>query len=106
MTRGTLTERQQQVFDIIRETVRTRGTVPTHRELMARLGVRSTNAITDHLRLIERKGWIEFNEPTPGVRHRGYRLASAITLDLSDLSDAERDRVASYVEHVRASRAA
>lgn len=68
------------------------------------MGIKSTNGTMDHIRAIERKGWLVWNEPTPGVRHRGYRLADALVLDLSDMTPDEQERVASYAEHIRSLR--
>lgn len=53
-----VTERQRAVLDVIRGTVAERGFPPTLREIGARLGIRSTNGIADHLKALERKGLI------------------------------------------------
>ncbi len=51
-----LTHRQQMVLDFIRESIADRGYPPTLREIGARMGIRSTNGVNDHLRALERKG--------------------------------------------------
>lgn len=53
-----LTQRQQQVLDFIRESITDRGYPPTLREIGARMGIRSTNGVNDHLRALERKGYL------------------------------------------------
>jgi repressor LexA len=53
-----LTERQQMVLDFIRQSIHDRGYPPTLREIGARMGIRSTNGVNDHLRALERKGYL------------------------------------------------
>jgi repressor LexA len=53
-----LTQRQQMVLDFIRESISTRGYPPTLREIGAKMGIRSTNGVNDHLRALERKGYL------------------------------------------------
>ncbi len=53
-----LTQRQQMVLDFIRESIQDRGYPPTLREIGARMGIRSTNGVNDHLRALERKGYL------------------------------------------------
>ncbi len=53
-----LTQRQQMVLDFIRESIVDRGYPPTLREIGARMGIRSTNGVNDHLRALERKGYL------------------------------------------------
>lgn len=54
-----LTHRQQMVLDFIRESITDRGYPPTLREIGARMGIRSTNGVNDHLRALERKGYLK-----------------------------------------------
>ena len=53
-----LTARQQMVLDFIRSSILDRGYPPTLREIGARMGIRSTNGVNDHLRALERKGYL------------------------------------------------
>src|SRR5271168_1505636 len=53
-----LTQRQQMVLDFIRSSIVDRGYPPTLREIGARMGIRSTNGVNDHLRALERKGYL------------------------------------------------
>jgi repressor LexA len=53
-----LTDRQQQVLHYIRQSINERGYPPTLREIGAHMGIRSTNGVNDHLRALERKGYL------------------------------------------------
>jgi repressor LexA len=53
-----LTDRQQQVLRYIRQSINERGYPPTLREIGAHMGIRSTNGVNDHLRALERKGYL------------------------------------------------
>ncbi len=46
------------VLDFIRSSIVDRGYPPTLREIGARMGIRSTNGVNDHLRALERKGYL------------------------------------------------
>src|SRR5689334_8248198 len=53
-----LTDRQQQVLHYIRQSITERGYPPTLREIGAHMGIKSTNGVNDHLRALERKGFL------------------------------------------------
>lgn len=53
-----LTARQEQVLAFIRDSIVERGYPPTLREIGAHMGIRSTNGVNDHLRALERKGYL------------------------------------------------
>lgn len=53
-----LTDRQQAVLDYIVESIQDRGYPPTLREIGNHLGIKSTNGVNDHLRALERKGYL------------------------------------------------
>lgn len=53
-----LTERQRSVLEFICASIETRGYPPTLREIGSKLGIRSTNGVNDHLRALERKGYL------------------------------------------------
>ncbi|MFT7579846.1 MAG: repressor LexA [Myxococcota bacterium] len=61
-TRKKLTDRQQQVLDFIQEKIACAGYPPTIREIGAELGINSTNGVNDHLRALERKGYLNRTE--------------------------------------------
>jgi repressor LexA len=69
-----LTERQQQILDLIRSVVVRTGFPPTRAEIARALGFRSPNAAEDHLKALARKGAIEL---TAGAS-RGIRLVDPI----------------------------
>jgi repressor LexA len=53
-----LTKRQAQTLDYIRQSIEERGYPPTLREIGEYMGIRSTNGVNDHLRALERKGYL------------------------------------------------
>jgi repressor LexA len=53
-----LTKRQEQTLDFIRHCIEERGYPPTLREIGEHMGIRSTNGVNDHLRALERKGYL------------------------------------------------
>lgn len=53
-----LTARQEQVLRFIRQSIIDRGYPPTLREIGAHMGIKSTNGVNDHLRALERKGYL------------------------------------------------
>lgn len=75
-----LTDRQQQILDLIHHAVNRTGFPPTRAEIAQALGFRSANAAEDHLRALARKGVIEL---TAGAS-RGIRLTEFAREALSD----------------------
>ncbi|HMI92474.1 MAG TPA: hypothetical protein VK509_13965, partial [Polyangiales bacterium] len=53
-----LTERQEMVLQYIESSITQRGYPPTLREIGNHMGIRSTNGVNDHLRALERKGYL------------------------------------------------
>ncbi len=53
-----LTKRQEQTLEFIRRSIEERGYPPTLREIGEYMGIRSTNGVNDHLRALERKGYL------------------------------------------------
>ena len=68
-----LTERQQQILELIRNEITRTGFPPTRAEIARALGFKSANAAEDHLKALARKGAIEL---TAGAS-RGIRLLDA-----------------------------
>jgi repressor LexA len=68
-----LTDRQQEILDLIRDRITHNGMPPTRVEIAEALGFRSPNAAEEHLKALERKGAIEI---VPGAS-RGIRLKQA-----------------------------
>lgn len=56
--RPVLTERQRQALDYITDCLDDRGYPPTLREIGEHMGIRSTNGVNDHLKALERKGYL------------------------------------------------
>jgi len=54
-----LTKRQRMVLDFISHNITQKGYPPTLREIGAFMGIRSTNGVNDHLRALERKGYLK-----------------------------------------------
>jgi repressor LexA len=74
-----LTRRQEQTLDFIRRSIEQRGYPPTLREIGQYMGIRSTNGVNDHLRALERKGYLRRED----MKSRALRL-------VEDLLDEER----------------
>jgi repressor LexA len=53
-----LTDRQRQALDYITDCLSARGYPPTLREIGEHMGIRSTNGVNDHLKALERKGYL------------------------------------------------
>lgn len=62
LDRDKLTKRQEQVLRAIRDSIDRDGYPPTIREIGAQLGIKSTNAVNDHLKALERKGYLQRDE--------------------------------------------
>tara|TARA_B100001057_G_scaffold101949_1_gene99076 strand:- start:1712 stop:2347 length:636 start_codon:yes stop_codon:yes gene_type:complete len=75
-TLATLTARQKQVLELIRQYITDTGYPPTRADIAKELGFKSANAAEEHLKALARKGAIEM---IPGTS-RGIRLP--------DLADA------------------
>jgi repressor LexA len=54
-----LTDRQKAVLDFIGRSIELRGYPPTLREIGQHMGIRSTNGVNDHLKALEKKGYLE-----------------------------------------------
>ncbi len=83
-----LTQRQHQVLDFIRQSIAQRGYPPTLREIGAHMGIRSTNGVNDHLRALERKGYLTRED----MKSRALRPCG---LDASEAGTAADDGVSS-----------
>ena len=54
----TLTERQEKILAFIKKSIQEQGYPPTIREIGEHFGIRSTNGVNDHLKALERKGYL------------------------------------------------
>ncbi|HZR03589.1 MAG TPA: transcriptional repressor LexA [Burkholderiales bacterium] len=73
-----LTSRQAEVLQLIVDFLQSTGFPPTRAEIAQQLGFRSANASEEHLRALERKGYIEM---LPGAS-RGIRLRNSFNVGL------------------------
>jgi repressor LexA len=53
-----LTERQEEILAFIKRAILEQGYPPTIREIGEHFGIRSTNGVNDHLKALERKGYL------------------------------------------------
>lgn len=68
-----LTDRQREVLECIRQHLQDTGMAPTRAEIADLMGFQSKNAASDHLRALERKGFIRIHND----RSRGIQLLEA-----------------------------
>jgi repressor LexA len=68
-----LTARQEQTLDFIRKSIEERGYPPTLREIGEYMGIRSTNGVNDHLRALERKGYLRRED----MKSRALKLVTS-----------------------------
>jgi repressor LexA len=116
-----LTRRQRQILEFIVDHVEREGFPPTLREMGRHFGIRSPNGVRDHIRALERKGYIAKGpEKSRAIRlrrglrrHRGIPLLGRIaagspilaeenmegTLEIRDLAGGEGAPV--FALHVR-----
>lgn len=71
-----LTPRQQEILDLIRQFIEESGYPPTRSEIAAALGFRSANAAEQHLRALAKKGAIKLQSGAS----RGIRLTEELGL--------------------------
>jgi repressor LexA len=77
LTRPKLTDRQQQILDLIQSAIARTGAPPTRAEIATELGFKSANAAEEHLQALARKGAIELVSGTSrGIRLRSDALRS------------------------------
>lgn len=88
-----LTKRQAQTLEYIRQSIEERGYPPTLREIGEYMGIRSTNGVNDHLRALERKGYLRRED----MKSRALRLVNdserAKTLQPNAVEDARDEDV-------------
>lgn len=82
-----LTQRQKMVLEFIQNTISADGYPPTLREIGNFMGIRSTNGVNDHLRALERKGYLTRKD----MKSRTLRPTSATQRALSQVPLADND---------------
>ncbi|MDP8080316.1 transcriptional repressor LexA [Phocoenobacter skyensis] len=70
MQRQPLTQRQQEIFDLVKSHIEETGMPPTRVEIAREIGFKSPNAAEEHLKALARKGYIEILSGTS----RGIKL--------------------------------
>ena len=70
-----LTQRQAEILTFIRECLKENGVPPTHNEIATQFGLKGTYGVRQHLRLMEKKGYLRLSQG----KARGIRLTSAIS---------------------------
>ena len=80
LTRPKLTDRQQQILDLIQSAIARTGAPPTRAEIATELGFKSANAAEEHLQALARKGAIELVSGTS----RGIRLGSDVLRSINE----------------------
>jgi len=92
----TLTERQEKILAFIKKTIQEQGYPPTIREIGEHFGIRSTNGVNDHLKALERKGYLLRGElksralsVIEGGRSSAARLGRFSRRELSPVSGGE-----------------
>lgn len=94
-----LTARQEICLEFIRGYIRDHGVPPAQREIGAHMGIRSTNGVNDHLRALERKGFITRRDVLArSIRVRGDLVLfeprlSEVSTAVSKLSREEQFRI-------------
>jgi repressor LexA len=97
-----LTDRQQNVYDMIRSLIVKRGYGPTVREIGEHFGIKSPNGVMCHLRALERKGLITRSpnksraiELTHAADRNGHSLpmAGMVAAGPTTLAFQQNDRV-------------
>ena len=88
-TREPLTARQGEVLRAIQEYIAEHGYPPSIRDIGTLVGIRSTNGVSDHLKAIERKGYLTRSD------HKSRTLIPVPDNDeTEDLQDPDHDVVA------------
>jgi repressor LexA len=68
----TLTARQKEIYDFLLRVIREKGYAPSIPEIGARFNIASTNGVSDHLKALEKKGYIR------RVGKRAIEVANAL----------------------------
>lgn len=83
--RDELTDRQKEVLEFISESIAGRGYPPTLREIGERMGIRSTNGVNDHLKALEKKGYLAREDlKSRALRPLKQSTGSAVVVGVGD----------------------
>jgi len=91
-----LTDRQEKILSFIKKSIQDQGYPPTIREIGEHFGIRSTNGVNDHLKALERKGYLLRGElksralsVIDGGRSQAARFPRLARRELSAVADGE-----------------
>ena len=72
-----LTDRQSEVLQFIKQEVKGKGIAPTRADIADHFGFKSKNAATDHIKALQRKGYIKvYNDMSRGIQVTKSRKAN------------------------------
>ena len=100
--RQLLTQRQQDVYELIRDKIINRGYGPTVREIGEHFGIKSPNGVMCHLKAIEKKGLIRRSPnksraieltQNDAAEPRGLQLAGTVVAGATNLAFEQCDRI-------------
>ncbi len=100
--RATLTKRQKQIYEFIKDKIMNRGYGPTVREIGKAYGIRSPNGVMCHLKALEKKGLITREEhmsraialtDQPQLKRTSLPLAGTIAAGTPVLAVEDMERV-------------
>lgn len=77
-----LTQRQRDILDFIGSSINERGYPPTLREIGEHFGIRSTNGVSDHLKALEKKGFLTRED----LKSRAMRPVASARGTLNDIT--------------------
>lgn len=108
-----LTNRQQSIYNFIREQIVNRGYGPTVREIGSNFGIKSPNGVMCHLKALEKKGLItresnmsraiqlteDINRSKASLPLAGHIAAGAPTLAVEDVEEVDFSELFADAEH-------
>ena len=98
----TLTKKQEAVWGYIRSYLDQHSTVPSYAQIQKRFGFASPNAVTKHVRALERKGLLKPRTSARPYEHRGIVPASTGSQDVPILGTIAAGTPIEAVENVEA----
>ncbi len=90
-----LTDRQRQILAFIARRTEEQGYPPTIREIGVEMGIKSTNGVNDHLRALERKGFLK----REGLKSRALRPVPSAMPAPAMVEDSGSNVVATIIPH-------
>jgi len=97
-----LTDRQREMLRVIDRHITQTGLRPTFRELGEALGIKSTNGVSDHLRALIRKGYVNTGSNkarTIALTAAGLRAIGSTTVMNAVETQRELDRLRALQRH-------